>query len=118
MNYQEIGANIRKIRENELRKTREEFAEEIGISPITIARLENGTSKVKNIETYKNISNVSGHTIEELLLESTNINEKQKNINKINHLLNNLSIEELDYIYEDINKFIKFIHKKDKNKEL
>lgn len=52
MDYGKIGANIRNIRETELKQTREEFAEEIGISPITIARLENGTGRVTNVETF------------------------------------------------------------------
>ena len=38
MNYNKIGEKIRSIRENELKQTREEFAEEIGISIHTAAR--------------------------------------------------------------------------------
>ena len=57
MNYNKIGEKIRNIRENELKQTREEFAEEIGVSIHTAARLENATSKVNNMEVFLLYSN-------------------------------------------------------------
>ena len=77
MNYNKIGEKIRSIRENELKQTREEFAEEIGISIHTAARLENATSKVNNMEVFLKISEVSGYTLEELLLDNTTTKEKE-----------------------------------------
>ena len=41
MDYDKIGEKIRQIREKELKQTREEFAEEIGVSIHTATRLEN-----------------------------------------------------------------------------
>lgn len=111
MNYDEIGEKIRYIRETELKKTREEFAEEIGISIHTAARLENATSKVNNIETFLRISEITGYTIEELLLQKEDSKEREKIRRKIDYLLNVVSEEELEYIYVNISQFIKFNHK-------
>ena len=115
MDYGKIGANIRNIRETELKQTREEFAEEIGISPITIARLENGTGRVTNVETFFKISEISGYTIEELLLEKNDIKNREKIIRKIDYLLNVVSEDELEYIFGNISSFIRFTHRKDVN---
>lgn len=111
MNYDKIGEKIRQIREKELKKTREEFAEEIGISIHTVARLENATSKVNNIETYLKISEITGYTIEELLLEKDDSKNSEKMRKKINYILNVLSDDELEYIYRNIQEFTRFIHK-------
>ncbi len=111
MDYGKIGANIRNIRETELKQTREEFAERIGISPITIARLENATSRVTNVETFFKISEISGYTIEELLLEKNDIKNKKKIRRKIDYILNVLSDDELKYVYKYIQEFTRFIHK-------
>lgn len=78
MNYNKIGEKIRKIREKELKQTREEFAEEIGISIHTAARLENATSKVNNIEVFLRISEISGYTLDELLLDNKETKEKKE----------------------------------------
>ena len=43
--------------------------EKIGVSIHTATRLENATSKVTNIETFLKISQITGYTIEELLLQ-------------------------------------------------
>lgn len=115
MDYGKIGANIRNIRETELKQTREEFAEEIGISPITIARLENGTSRVTNVETFFKISEISGYTIEELLLKKNDIKNREKIRRKINYLLNVVSEDELEYIFVNISSFIRFTHRKEVN---
>ena len=96
MNYNKIGEKIRNIRENELKQTREEFAEEIGVSIHTAARLENATSKVNNMEVFLKISEVSGYTLEELLLDNTTTKEKERIIRRINYILNVLSEDELE----------------------
>ena len=111
MNYDKIGEKIRQIREKELKKTREEFAEEIGISIHTVARLENATSRVTNIETFLKISEITGYTIEELLLEKVDSKNSEKIRKKINYILNVLSDDELEYIYRNIHEFTRFIHK-------
>lgn len=111
MNYDKIGEKIRQIREKELKKTREEFAEEIGISIHTVVRLENATSRVTNIETFLKISEITGYTIEELLLEKDDSKNSEKIRKKINYILNVLSDDELEYIYRNIHEFTRFIHK-------
>lgn len=67
MNYKEVGERIRKIRETELKITREEFAEEIGISPNTLTRLENASGNVTNIEFFIRIAEITGYTLDELI---------------------------------------------------
>ena len=111
MNYNKIGEKIRNIRENELKQTREEFAEEIGISIHTAARLENATSKVNNMEVFLKISEVSGYTLEELLLDNTTTKEKERIIRRINYILNVLSEDELEYICGNITQFVRFNHR-------
>ena len=111
MNYNEVGERIRKIRETELKKTREEFAEEIGISPITLTRLENASGKVTNIEFFLKIAELTGYTLDELTQDINNYSkEKEKAIKKINYLLNIVSVEELEYIYANTKQFIQFCH--------
>ncbi|MGN1301844.1 MAG: helix-turn-helix domain-containing protein [Clostridia bacterium] len=111
MNYNKIGEKIRKIREKELKQTREEFAEEIGISIHTAARLENATSKVNNIEVFLRISEISGYTLDELLLDNKETKEKERMIRRINYILSVLSQEELEYICGSINQFVRFNHR-------
>lgn len=115
MNYDKIGEKIRRIREKELKQTREEFAEEIGISIHTATRLENATSKVNNIETYLRISEITGYTIEELLLQKDDSKNRERIRRKIDYILNVVSEEELEYIYVNISQFIKFSHRKEVN---
>lgn len=116
MNYEKVGERIRIARETDLKITREEFAEEIGISVDTAYRLESGTTKkVKNVETFIKISEVTGLTLEELLLGKNESSIRNRNIKKINYLLNVLSDRELDYIYFNISQFIKILHEDDVN---
>lgn len=114
MDYLEIGRRIRYIRENELNVTREKFAEEIEISNSTLYRIESPSKnqKVTNVETYFKIAQATGYSIEELLVGIYS-NTDNREIRKINYLLNVLSKEELDYIFRNIQEFIRFIHKKD-----
>jgi len=116
MNYEKVGERIRIARETNLKITREEFAEEIGISVDTAYRLESGTNKkVKNVETFIKVSEVTGLTLEEILLGKNESSIRNRNIKKINYLLNVLSDSELDYIYFNISQFIKILHKDDVN---
>ena len=111
MDYDKIGENIRQIREKEIKKTREEFAEEIGVSIHTVTRLENATSKVTNVEIFLKISEITGYTIEELLLQKDDSKNREKIRRKIDYILNVISEEELEYIYVNISQFIKFTHR-------
>jgi len=111
MDYDKIGENIRQIREKEIKKTREEFAEEIGVSIHTVTRLENATSKVTNVEIFLKISEITGYTIEELLLQKDDSKNREKIRRKIDYILNIISEEELEYIYVNISQFIKFTHR-------
>ena len=111
MDYDKIGEKIRQIREKELKQTREEFAEEIGVSIHTATRLENATSKVTNIETFLKISQITGYTIEELLLQENDTKNTERTRRKIDYILNVVSEEELEYIFVNISQFIKFTHR-------
>ena len=116
MDYEKVGERIRKARESNLKITREEFAEEIGISVDTAHRLENGNNKkVKNVETFIKVSEVTGLTLEELLLWKNESSVRNRNIKKINYLLNVLSENELEYIYFNISQFIKAVHNEEIN---
>lgn len=106
---------IRKIREKELKKTQEEFAEEVGISPNTLYRLETATRKVSNIEFFIRISEITGYSIEELIQDNESSKSKEKIIRKINYLLNIISIEELEYIYANTRQFLQFYHRNEIN---
>lgn len=111
MDYEQIGNRIRLIRETELKKSREEFAEELGISIDTANRLETAKSEVRNIEIYIKVSELTGYTLEELLLGKDTSKKNEKVIRKINYILNVLSDEELDYVYSNIDQFVKFVHR-------
>ena len=111
MDYDKIGEKIRQIREKELKQTREEFAEKIGVSRHTATRLENATSKVTNIETFLKISQITGYTIEELLLQENDTKNTKRIRRKIDYILNVVSEEELEYIFVNISQFIKFTHR-------
>lgn len=109
MNYAQIGKRIRKIRETELNKTMEEFAEALDISIHTVSRLENANSNnIRNVEIYLKICELTGYTMEELLLDKQNDKTKEKIKKRINYLLNVISEDELEYIYISINQFVKF----------
>ena len=57
------------------------------------------------------ISEITGYTIEELLLEKDDSKNSEKIRKKINYILNVLSDDELEYIYRNIHEFTRFIHK-------
>lgn len=111
MDYEQIGNKIRMIRETEFKKNREEFAEELGISIDTVTRLETAKSEVRNVEIFIKVSELTGYTLEELLLDKNINNKTEKVIRKINYVLNILSDEELEYVYNNINQFVKFVHR-------
>ena len=111
MDYEQIGNKVRMIRETELKKSREEFAEELGISIDTVNRLETAKSEVRNVEIFIKVSELTGYTLEELLLNKNVNNKNEKVIRKINYVLNILSDEELEYVYNNINQFVKFVHR-------
>ena len=114
MNYNKIGEKIRYIREKELKQTREEFAEEIGISIHTVARLENATSKVSSIEFFIKISEISGYTLDELIFEENCSKNKNKLKRKITYQLDKFTTTELEYIYNNIKDFKQFINNSNK----
>lgn len=115
VDYHNVGKKIREIREKELKQSREKFAEEIGISIHTANRLENATGKVSNIEIYLKISEITGYTIEELLVDKNNSKDREKIRRKIDYMLNVIPIEELEYICTFIKQFIQFNHRKELN---
>jgi len=111
MNHNIIGEKVRKIRKKDLKQTIEEFAEEIGVSTDTISRLENATANVTNIEIFLRISEISGYTLDELLLDNKETPEKDKIIRRINYILGVLSKDELEYICGSIKNFVRFEHR-------
>lgn len=64
------------------------------------------------MEVFLRISEISGYTLEELLLDNTTTKEKERIIRRINYILNVLSEDELEYICENITQFVRFNHKK------
>lgn len=116
MNYKMIGRKVKEIREKQLKKTQEEFADLIGVSVNTISRMENATVNVNNIEIYLRICNLSGYTMEELVYEDVSSVRGKRIKRKIDYILNNLADEELDYIYFNLNKFLNVFHKDQLNR--
>ena len=112
MNHNKIGERVRRIRKKQLKQTIEEFAEELGVSTDTISRLENATAKVNNIEVFIRISEISGYTLDELLLDNKETPEKEKIMRRINYILSVLPQDELEYICGSINQFVRFNHRK------
>lgn len=108
-----FGSRIRYIRENELKMTREEFAELLELSNSTVVRLENpNKNKVTNVETYFKVSQATGYSLEELLVGIYS-NKNNREIKRINYILNVLSKDELNYIFKNIQDFTRFIHRND-----
>ena len=111
MDYNKIGEKIRFIRTHELKLIREKFAEEVGVSNLTLARLENGNRKIKNIEIYERIANVTGYSINELLDTSSSLITKPIK-DKLNCLLDNLTDDELQYVYDFVRNFIHYTNQR------
>ena len=111
MEYEKAGQLIRNVRETELKHSREKFAEEMNISPYTAYRLETATSKVKNVEVFMRFYELTGYTVEEILLGKITSNNKDRLRKKIDFLLNVTTEEELEYIYNEINNLLRFLHK-------
>lgn len=108
MDFTEIGNRIRSIRK-ELKLKREEFADLLDINPYSVSRLERGERKTLDIELLQKIAFKTGYSMDEII--NGPLSNKRKNIIKrINYLLNVLSEEELEYIFENIHKFAQFIH--------
>ena len=111
MHYLLTGEYIRKIRESELKKSKEEFAEELGISLHTLNRLENAERKVTNIEIFEKISKMSGHSLDQIIKTSNNTTKnKEILISKIQNSLydfNEKELFELSNIIESCKKLSK-----------
>lgn len=80
------------------------------MSCLTLARLENATRKITNIEIYYKISRLTGHTLEELANDNQLVNSNLRK--KLDNLLNNTSDDELEYIYDYVRSFIGFLNKR------
>lgn len=61
------------------------------------------------------ISEITGYTLEELLLQKEDNKNREKIRRKIDYVLNVISEEELEYIFMNISQFIKFLHRKEIN---
>lgn len=111
MDYLLTVEYIRKIRESELKKSKEEFAEELGISLHTLNRLENAERKVTNIEIFEKISKMSGHSLDQIIKTSNNTTKnKEILISKIQNSLydfNEKELFELSNIIESCKKLSK-----------
>lgn len=117
MNYSEIGERIIRLRKEELKLSREKFAELVGFSCDTIKRVETGNlnKNVKNVEVYLRIAQVSGYTLEELLLGTNFKNKRNRTKRKIEYLLNVMSDDELEFVDSEIETFMRFRHKEKVN---
>lgn len=71
------------------------------------------TSKVSNVEIYLKISEITGYTIEELLVDKNNSKDREKIRRKIEYMLK--PIEEQGYICTFIRQFIQFNHRQELN---
>ena len=111
MDFEKSAQLIRKIRETELKQSREKFAEAMDISPTTAYRLESANKKVTNVEIFMKFYELTGYTVEEILLGKEKSNNKNRLRKRIDFILNVASEEELEYIYNEINGFMKFVHK-------
>lgn len=107
MDYLLTGEYIRKIRESELKKSKEE----LGISLHTLNRLENAERKVTNIEIFEKISKMSGHSLDQIIKTSNNTTKnKEILISKIQNSLydfNEKELFELSNIIESCKKLSK-----------
>lgn len=117
MNQSKIGERIREIRENIFKLSREKLAENLGVNIYSLDRLERGEFKVLNIDIIIKISNLSGIPIDEIINGSIN-NKNQNLIRRIDFMLNDLSEKELNYIFENINNYVSFIHSDIVNKDI
>lgn len=105
-----VGERIREIRES-LNMNREKFSEIIDISSVFLGQIERGERSL-SIKTLTKIVKFTGTSTDYILFGNNNANTT---IDKINRILNNCSIEGLNFIYEftcSINTFLKKENKK------
>lgn len=109
MDFTRIGERIRYIRKESLKLRREEFADLLDTNTTSIGRIERGEIKSLDISILYKISKVSGYTIDEIVNGFLD-NNKNMIIKKINYLLNGLNEKELNYQFDNIHNFSKFIY--------
>ena len=109
MNQSKIGERVRKIRENILKLSREKLAENLDVNIYSLDRLERGEFKILNIDVIIKISKLSSVPIDEIINGSIN-NKNQNLIRRIDFILQDLSEKELNYIFENLNNYVSFIH--------
>lgn len=117
MNQSKIGERIREIRENILNLTREKLAERLGINIYSLDRLERGEFKILNMNIIIKISYLSGVPIDEIINGPMD-NKNENLIRRIDFMLNDLSEKELNYIFQNINNYVSFIHSDIANKNV
>ncbi|WP_252243184.1 helix-turn-helix transcriptional regulator [Clostridium sp. ZBS14] len=107
-----VGKKIKLLRENK-NLTRQELAEKIQVTPVTISRYENSTRE-PNIETLKKISNILNVNISELLINndeevSNEKSEKKGVFSKFNDKIDKIQLKrEMDKL-EAINPFFELL---------
>lgn len=104
----QIGERVRKIRED-LHMSREKFSEMIDVSDVFLGQLERGERSLST-KTLVKIVNFTGISSDFILFGD---NTSNNIISKINRILNNCSIDLLDYIYKLIRDTFYFIKKHD-----
>lgn len=103
-NNLDVGARIRKIREN-LNMSREKFSEVIDISDVFLGQIERGERSL-SIKTLTKIVEYTGCSADYILYNKT---ENNNTISKINKILNKCSEESLNYLYTLINSSYTFL---------
>ena len=105
-NNMEIGKRIRNVRED-LKMSREKFAEMIDISDVFLGQLERGERSLST-KTLVKIVSFTGISSDFILFGTQTPNNT---ILKINKILNKCSDDVLDYLYTLIRSTLSFINK-------
>ena len=104
MNFQSIGKNIRKFRQ-QCKLRQEDLAEKTGLSTNYIGTLERG-EKVPSLETFIEIINVLGVSADMVLCDVLSTGYEVKN-SLLNEKLEKLSPEDRAKIYDVIDVLIR-----------
>ena len=111
MDFEQAGQLIKNIREKELKITQEQFAEKMDTSPTTVYRLETANKKVTNVEIFMKFYQLTGYTVEEILLGKITSSNRSRWRKRLDFKLDTLSEDEFEYIYNVIDNLIRLLHK-------
>ena len=113
IDFDGIAERVKEIREKQLNMSQEQLAEVLDYSLATVKRAESPSYGVVDTKFYVLLAELSGTSLDELLLGRKEPIGKKKQVKKINYLLEHVTDDELDYIYITIDNFMRFSHKDD-----